>query len=92
MPQTEKPDDLQFNPVFFCVCMTIAFRDGNIPKESTSFPCIKEPKDVRCQSALHLAISLPFTDTSMKMDALSVIGLFEKWRLRTKWSKIADCP
>ena len=32
----------------------------------------KSPKDVRCQSALHLAISLSFTDTSMKMDALSV--------------------
>ncbi len=91
MPQTEKPDDLQFNPVF-CVCMTIAFRDGNIPKEWASFPCIKEPKDVRCQSALHLAISLPFTDTSMKMDALSVIGLFEKWRLRTNHLKMPVCP
>ena len=40
----------------------------------------------------HLAKSLPFTDTSMKMDTLSVIGLSEKCRLRTKWSKTAGCP
>ena len=41
-----------------------------------------------CRTALHLAKSLLFTDTSMKMDSLSVIGPPEKWRLRTKWSKI----
>lgn len=33
---------------------------------------------------VHLAKSLPFTDTSMKMDLLSVNDLLEKWRLRTK--------
>ena len=42
--------------------------------------------------ALHLAKSLPFTDTAMKMDPLSVNGLLEKWRLRTKWAKTAFCP
>ncbi len=36
-------------------------------------------------SGLHLAKSLPFTDTSIKMSMLSVNGLLEKWRLRTKW-------
>ena len=40
-----------------------------------------------CRTALHLAKSLLFTDTSMKMDALSVNGSPEKYRLRTKWSK-----
>ena len=33
--------------------------------------------------------SSAFTDTSMKMSLLSVNGLPEKWRLRTKWSKMA---
>jgi len=35
MPQIEKPDDLQLiaNLIrFFCVCMTIAFQDGNSRK------------------------------------------------------------
>ena len=45
-----------------------------------------------CRAALHLAKSLLFTDTSMKMGMLSVNGLFQKWRLRTKWSKTAVCP
>ena len=45
-----------------------------------------------CRTELPLAKSLPFTDKSMKMDTLSVIGLREKWRLRTKWSKTAVCP
>ncbi|MSA20267.1 hypothetical protein GKC77_03675 [Lactobacillus ruminis] len=43
---------MQFNPVF-CVCMTIAFHDGNIPKESASFPWIKEPK--RCALSVRAA-------------------------------------
>ena len=43
-------------------------------------------------AALHLAKSLSFTDTSMKMGMLSVNGLFQKCRLRTKWSKMAVCP
>ncbi|MEQ2870133.1 hypothetical protein AAAV91_04035 [Ligilactobacillus ruminis] len=34
--------------------------------------------------ALHLAKSLPFTDKSMKKGTLSVNGLLEKRRLRTK--------
>ena len=42
--------------------------------------------------ALHLAKSLPFTDTSGKMGLLSVNGLLEKSRLRTKWSETAVCP
>ena len=42
--------------------------------------------------ALHLAKSLPFTDKSLKMGLLSVNGSLEKRRLRTKWSKTADCP
>ena len=41
---------------------------------------------------LHLAKSLSFTDTSMKMGMLSVNSLLEKWRLRTKRSKKAVCP
>jgi hypothetical protein len=41
---------------------------------------------------LHLAKSLSFTDKSMKMGMRSVNGLLEKWRLRTKWSKMAVCP
>ena len=41
-----------------------------------------------CRAALHLAKSLSFTDTTMKMGMLSVNGLPEKWRLRTKRSKI----
>ena len=45
-----------------------------------------------CRAALHLSKSLPFTDTSMKMGMLSVNGLFQKWRLRTKWSKTTICP
>jgi len=45
-----------------------------------------------CRAALHLAKSLLFTDTSMKMGMLSVNGLFQKWRLRTKWSKTTICP
>ena len=45
-----------------------------------------------CRAALHLAKSLLFTDTSMKMGMLSVNGLFQKYRLRTKWSKTAVCP
>ena len=83
MSRTEKPDDLSSIADlirFFSCAGQFSFYDGNIPK------------DVHCQFALHLVISLPFTDTSMKMDALSVIGLFEKWRLRTKWSKTVDCP
>ena len=43
-------------------------------------------------AALNLSKSLSFTDTSLKMDALSVNGLPEKWRLRTKWSKTTVCP
>ena len=43
-------------------------------------------------AALPLAKSLPFTDKSMKMGSLSVNGPLEKYRLRTKWSKIAVCP
>ena len=43
---------------------------------------------VLCSSSktvwVHLAKSLPFTDTSMKMDTLSVIGLREKWRFVRK--------
>lgn len=35
---------------------------------------------------VHLAKSLPFTDTSMKMDTLSVIGLREKWRFVRKFA------
>ena len=55
MPQTEKPDDLQLVAIQsgFCVCMTIAFHDGNIPKESASFPWIKEPK--RCALSVRAA-------------------------------------
>ena len=55
MPQIEKPDDLQLfaNHPVFCVCMTIAFHDGNIPKESASFPWIKEPK--RCALSVRAA-------------------------------------
>ena len=45
-----------------------------------------------CRAALHLAKSLPFTDKSLKMGLLSVNGLLEKCRLRTKWSKTAFCP
>ncbi|WP_347519324.1 hypothetical protein [Ligilactobacillus ruminis] len=41
---------------------------------------------------LHLAKSLSFTDTSMKIEILSVNWLIEKWRLRTKWAKISVCP
>ena len=44
-----------------------------------------------CQS-LHLAKSLSFTDKSLKMGMMSVNGLIENWRLRTKWSKSAVCP
>ncbi|MCR5750183.1 MAG: hypothetical protein K6G02_08615 [Lactobacillus sp.] len=33
--------------------MTIAFHDGNIQKESASFPCIKEPK--RCVLSVRAA-------------------------------------
>ena len=36
--------------------------------------------------------SLSFTDTSGKMGLLSVNGLLEKSRLRTKWSETAVCP
>ena len=46
----------------------------------------------RWWAALHLAKSLSFTDKSMKIGSLSVIGLLEKWWLRTKWSKMAVCP
>jgi hypothetical protein len=55
MPQTEKPDDLQLVAIqsVFCVCMTIAFHDGNIQKESASFPWIKEPK--RCALSVCVA-------------------------------------
>ena len=42
--------------------------------------------------SLSLAKSLPITDTSMKTGSLSVIDLLEKWRLRTKWAKMAVCP
>ena len=45
---------------------------------------------VLCSSSktvwVHLAKSLPFTDTSMKMDTLSVIGLREKWRFVRKFA------
>jgi len=73
--------DCKSDPVF-CVYVTIAFHDGNKQKESGAL----------IYQALHLSKSLPFTDTSMKMGRLSVIGLLEKWRLRTKWAKTAVCP
>ncbi len=38
MSQIEKQDDLQLiaNHPVFCVCMTIAFHDGNNPKQNVS--------------------------------------------------------
>jgi len=70
--------------------MTIAFHEGNNQKQcGDTFD--RELGSLILQ-ALHLSKSLPFTDTSMKMDALSVIGLLEKWRLRTTWAKTAVCP
>ena len=59
MPQIEKPDDLQSianHPVFF------VFHDGNNQKELGAL----------IYQALHLAKALPFTDTLMKIDDLSV--------------------
>ncbi|AEN78741.1 Hypothetical protein LRC_14930 [Ligilactobacillus ruminis ATCC 27782] len=44
------------------------------------------------EQELQLAKSPSFTDTSMKMEPLSVISLLEKRRLRTKWTKMAGCP
>jgi hypothetical protein len=62
--------------------VTIAFHDGNNPKQP----------DALIYQALHLAKALSFTDTSMKMGLLSVNGLLEKWRLRTKWARTVVCP
>ena len=93
MPQIEKPDYLQSiaNLIrFFCVCMTIAFQDENNPKQFGGK--FEWELGALIYQALHLAKSLPFTDTSGKMGPLSVNGLLEKSRLRTKWSKTAVCP
>ncbi|WP_270351937.1 hypothetical protein [Ligilactobacillus ruminis] len=57
------------DPVF-CVCMTIAFHEENNQKQcGDTFD--RELGSLILQ-ALHLSKSLPFTDTSLKMDALSV--------------------
>ncbi|WP_270412965.1 hypothetical protein [Ligilactobacillus ruminis] len=64
MPQIKKPDDLQSiaNLIrFFIICMTIAFHDG-----------ISKIAWTLIYQSLHLAKSLPFTDTSMKPGRLSV--------------------
>jgi hypothetical protein len=53
--------------------MTIAFHEENNQKQcGDTFD--RELGSLILQ-ALHLSKSLPFTDTSLKMDALSVIGL-----------------
>ena len=48
--------------------------------------------DALIEQALHLAKAPPFTDISIKMRSLSVNRLLKKYRLRTKWSKMAVCP
>ena len=79
MPQIEKPDDLQLfaNHPVFCVCMTIAFHDGNIPKESASFPWIKEPK--RCA----LSVCAAFGNLTSVYGHIDENGLFVRnWPVR----------
>ncbi|WP_181971140.1 hypothetical protein [Ligilactobacillus ruminis] len=73
-----------------CICLTSTCHDGNIRKQFGGK--FAGWLDLLLEQAMHLAKPLPFTDTSMKMDALSVIGLLEKRRLRTKWAKTAVCP
>ena len=80
MPQIENPDLRSIaNHPFFLVCMTLSIME------------IARQIHRLIYQALHLAKLLPFTDTSMKMGPLSVNGLLEKWRLRTKWAKMAVC-
>ncbi len=79
MPQIEKPDDLQSiaNLIrFFCVCTTIAsmmeISQKRLAVNLTESLC------ALIWQTLHLAKTLSFTDTSMKMGNLSVNGLPEK--------------
>ena len=85
MPQIEKPDDLQLiaNLIrFFCVCMTIASMMEISQKRLAAN--LTERLCALIYQVLHLAKTLSFTDTSMRMENLSVNGLLEKRRLRTK--------
>ena len=90
MSQIKKPDDLQSiaKPIRFFVCMTLAMMEIT----QNSLAVNLTDGSALIYQALHLAKSLPFTDKSLKMGLLSVNGLLEKRRLRTKWAKIADCP
>ena len=93
MPKIEKPDELQSiaNLIRF---FAYAGRSPSVMKITQNSLAVNLTESLASllYQTLSLAKSLPFTDTSMKMDTLSVIGLLEKWRLRTKWSKIAECP
>ncbi len=85
MPQIEKPDDLHLiaNLIrFFCVCMTISSMMEISQKRLAAN--LTESLCALIYQVLHLAKTLSFTDTSMKMENLSVNGLLEKRRLRTK--------
>ena len=72
----------------FFVCMTLAMMEIT----QNSLAVNLTDGSALIYQALHLAKSLPFTDKSLKMGLLSVNGLLEKWRLRTKWTKTALCP
>ena len=90
MSQIKKPDDLQSiaKQIRFFVCMTLAMMEIT----QNSLAVNLTDGSALIYQALHLAKSLPFTDKSLKMGLLSVNGLLEKRRLRTKWAKTADCP
>ena len=90
MSQIKKPDVLQSiaKPIRFFVCMTPAMMEIT----PNSLAVILTDGSALMYQALHLAKSMPFTDKSLKMGLLSVNGLLEKRRLRTKWAKTADCP
>ena len=90
MSQIKKPDDLQSiaKTIRFFVCMTLAMMEIT----QNSLAVNLTDGSALIYQALHLVKSLPFTDKSLKMGLLSVNGLLEKRRLRTKWEKTADCP
>ena len=82
MSQIKKPDDLQSiaKTIRFFVCMTLAMMEIT----QNSLAVNLTDGSALIYQALHLAKSLPFTDKSLKMGLLSVNGLLEKRRLRTK--------
>ena len=80
--------DCKSDPVFLYAGRSPSIME--IPKNSLSVNLTDGSALI--YQALHLAKSLPFTDTSSKMGLLSVNGMLEKSRLRTKWSKTAFCP